>query len=318
MLHIMELKNPITAVWEITDNCNFKCPHCRAGHEIQCDDEELENRILSEIINSHILSVNLSGGEPLLNPRIQFILEKLVKNGIDTGVSSNGWLFVEKADKLIEKGLSFLQVSVDGIPTLHEKFRGFRGSYQRAIEALKYAKKVGIRTQMNVTITALNIDMLDYNIFVAKELGIDRIFFRRVVPEGLGNDNRYVLPKKSKYIETIKKIMNVRIEGLDIAIDDPIVNVIKGNKENVMGCTAGIKSIGISSNGNVYPCIFFRHCIGNLKTENLIDIWKNSDVLKKLRNRDIGKCGECNYKYICGGCRAYSGLEEQDEMCPIM
>lgn len=62
---------------------------------------------------------------------------------------------------------------------------------------------------------------------------------------------------------------------------------------------------------------FFRECIGNLNTTSLKEIWDSSDVLKKMRSRDIGECGLCKYKYSCGGCRAYSGFEKIDEMCPI-
>lgn len=317
MLHLMKLKSPITAVWEITDNCNYNCPHCRAGYEMKCDDSILEKKIVNELINAQVLSVNLSGGEPLLNKRITSIVEKLVSNGIDTGISTNGWFFIDKAEELIDKGLSFVQVSVDGSPELHDNFRGVSGAYNRAINSLKYAKNAGIRTQMNVTITSANIGMLDYNIEVAKEIGIDRVFFRRVVPEGFGSTNRFILPNKEDYLCAIKKLMKIKIKGLDIAIDDPIINVLNEENLNSIGCTAGIKSIGISSNGNVYPCIFFRKRIGNLKNETINDIWQNSDILKKLRNRDIGECGECKHKISCGGCRAFSGFEEKDEMCPI-
>lgn len=317
MLYNLNLKTPITAVWEITEECNFKCPHCRAAYASKSDDINIENSIMNELIKNHILSVNISGGEPLLNRRINKIVEKLVSNGIDTGISSNGWYFKEKGKELIEKGLSFIQVSIDGTPDVHDKFRGVNGAYNRAIEALQFAKENEIRTQMNVTITSENIDSLDYNIKVAKELGIDRIFFRRVLPTGRGETNRYVLPKKEKYIETIKHLSSINIDGLDIAIDDPIIGVLKNQSINIIGCTAGIKSVGIASDGSVYPCIFFRECIGNLNTTSLKEIWDSSDVLKKMRSRDIGECGLCKYKYSCGGCRAYSGFEKIDEMCPI-
>lgn len=315
-----KLKSPVAVVWEITNNCNFMCPHCRAYMAPSEDENAIEERILSEIIKNDVISVNLSGGEPLLNKRVTELVNRLSERNIDVGISSNGWLFEQKSEELIKNGLCFLQVSVDGTREQHDKFRGVEGAFDRAINALRIARKYGIRTQMNVTITSQNLNTLMYNIELAKKLDIDRIFFRRVVPVGKGDVNRYVLPEKEKYLKTITKISKLQIPNLDIAIDDPILTVMKKESEielNSIGCTAGIKSLGISSKGDVYPCIFLREKLGNITEMDLAQIWDNSKLLKKLRNRDIGKCGACKYKFICGGCRAFSGIDNKDEMCPF-
>ena len=86
---MLDLKSPISVVWEITNNCNFLCPHCRAYQKYEKEDEELENRIIEELIKSEVLLVNISGGEPLLNPRIFKIVKKLSDNNIHVGISTN-------------------------------------------------------------------------------------------------------------------------------------------------------------------------------------------------------------------------------------
>jgi MoaA/NifB/PqqE/SkfB family radical SAM enzyme len=217
------LKSPISVVWEVTNYCNFKCPHCRAYMEPVAIDKVIEDGIMDEIIRNNILSVNISGGEPLLNKRILEFISTFSKNKIDVGISSNGWLFKDMARDLIANGLSFLQVSVDGPKEKHDNFRGVGGAFERATEALTIAKGYGIRTQMNVTITSQNIDTLFYNVDLAKELGIDRIFFRRVVPAGKGKLNRYVLPEKKQYLEVIQKLRQLDIPNLNISIDDPVL-----------------------------------------------------------------------------------------------
>lgn len=315
---MLNLKAPISIVWEITNNCNFKCPHCRAYQEITADDENIENKIVEEIIKNDILTVNISGGEPLLNPRIFDIIKRLTDANVYVGISTNGWLYKEKREKLLKAGLKFIQVSLDGEKELHEKFRGVEGSFDRAVETLKLAKKDGLFTQMNVTITSANLQTLEWNYYKALEIGVNKILYRRVVPAGKAIENQYILPNKKEYNDMLKKLMKLDNSKLIVAVDDPIIYALQDKKgQENLGCAAGIKSLGISSKGDVYPCIFLREKLGNINEKSLKGIWNNSEMLKKLRNKDINECSECKYRYTCGGCRAFSGIFEKDEMCPI-
>lgn len=313
---MLELKSPISVVWEITNNCNFKCPHCRAYQINKKENKEIEDRIIDEIIKNEILTVNISGGEPLLNPRVTDIIKRLSDEKIYVGISTNGWLYKEKREELLKAGLKFIQVSVDGPKETHEKFRGVKDSFDRAISTLRQAKADGIFTQMNVTITSNNIDSLEWNYNKALEIGVDKILYRRVVPAGKAKENSEVLPKKEKYIEKIKELMKLNTNNLIVAIDDPIIYALKGDIDENLGCAAGIKSLGISSDGNIYPCIFLRTKVGNINENSLSDIWNNNEILKKLRKKDIEECRDCKFKYSCGGCRAFSGIYSKDYMCP--
>ena len=315
---MLNLKSPISVVWEITNNCNFKCPHCRAYEEFTVDDEQIENKIIDELIKNDILTVNISGGEPLLNPRIFEIIQRLSNANMYVGISTNGWLYKEKRKKLLEAGLKFIQVSLDGDKMLHEKFRGVEGSYERAVDTLKQAKKDGLFTQMNVTITSENLKTLEWNYNKALEIGVDKILYRRVVSAGKAVENDYIIPNKKEYIDTIQKLIKLDNSKLIVAVDDPIIYAIQDiESDEKLGCAAGIKSVGISSNGDIYPCIFLREKLGNITKDNLEQLWQNNEILNKLRNKDINECGKCKYKFSCGGCRAASGIFEKDLMCPI-
>ncbi len=315
---MLNLKSPISVVWEITNNCNFKCPHCRAYEEFTVDDEQIENKIIDELIKNDILTVNISGGEPLLNPRIFEIIQRLSNANMYVGISTNGWLYKEKRKKLLEAGLKFIQVSLDGDKMLHEKFRGVEGSYERAVDTLKQAKKDGLFTQMNVTITSENLKTLEWNYNKALEIGVDKILYRRVVSAGKAVENDYIIPNKKEYIDTIQKLIKLDNSKLIVAVDDPIIYAIQDiESDEKLGCAAGIKSVGISSNGDIYPCIFLREKLGNITKDNLEELWQNNEILNKLRNKDINECGKCKYKFSCGGCRAASGIFEKDLMCPI-
>lgn len=315
---MINLKSPISVVWEITNNCNYKCPHCRAFQDYTKDNVNIENKIVDEIIKSEIFVVNLSGGEPLLNKRIFDIAKKLTNNNVYVVLSTNGFYYEKYREKIKNSGIKFVQISLDGPEEIHEKFRGISNSFEKAINALKMAKDDGLRTQMNVTITSSNLDTLEWNYEKAKELGIDRVFYRRVVPYGKAKLNRYVLPDKQIYYDKLKKLYRLSSDKLKVVIDDPILGVLLNeSEENHLSCGAGINSLGISSDGEVYPCIFLREKIGNIMDKSIMDMWNNSEILIKLRNREIQKCGNCKYKFSCGGCRAFSGIYEDDAFCPL-
>lgn len=319
---MIELKSPLACVWEITNRCNFFCPHCRAYTESPEDNPKIENVIISQLVESEVLSVNISGGEPLLNPRIFTIIQELTKNNIDVGISTNGFIFKDKAYHLLDAGINFVQISIDGSREFHDSFRGVKGAFDRAIESIVLAKRMGLFVQMNTTITASNMQYIFKNIALAERLGVDRIFFRRVVATGLASQNN-VIPNKTEYIDLLKLLLKYKYSGsthINISIDDPIIAVLDSSrydKESIC-CSAGITSLGIDSSGNVFPCIFARNIIGNLMTDSLDEIWKNNSLLKKIRHRKINVCGECEYKTSCGGCRGADGILEWDHMCPII
>ena len=317
---MLNLKSPLSVVWEITNACNFTCPHCRSFADIIAIDEHLEEKIIKEIITAEVLNINLSGGEPLLHPRIAKLVSIFSANGLNVEIATNGWHYEEKANLLKEAGVNCVLISVDGPEEIHDSFRGQEGSFRRAIGSLSLAKNLGHITQMNITITSKNMDYLFETIRIGQELGVDRIFIRRLIPTGLAKQNGNLQLDRDRYIAVLKKLTKYEdMSKVPIGIDDPIYPIVKHKfvDENSLNCVAGITSLGIDSEGNIYPCLFLRKSIGNIKITDLKEIWKKSDTLIKLRNRDINICGTCQYKYSCGGCRAYSGIFEHDEMCPM-
>jgi radical SAM protein with 4Fe4S-binding SPASM domain len=76
--------------------------------------------------------------------------------------------------------------------------------------------------------------------------------------------------------------------------------------EYIGGCGAGRMYGAIQPNGIVTPCVFLPIPVGDLRSQSFIDIWKNAEVMKALRERhDLkGHCGSCEYRNVCGGCRA--------------
>ena len=80
-----------------------------------------------------------------------------------------------------------------------------------------------------------------------------------------------------------------------------------------VGCNAGILAYGITPDGKVLPCPTLRLAVGDLRERPLRDIWRDSEVLRKLRGRELkGKCGRCELRYVCGGCRGRTYVFTRD------
>jgi heme b synthase len=72
------------------------------------------------------------------------------------------------------------------------------------------------------------------------------------------------------------------------------------------GCLAGSAICFVSHTGEVFPCGYLPVSAGNVRRQSMSDIWNDSEVFARLRDVDQleGKCGLCEFKKICLGCRA--------------
>ena len=230
---------------------------------------------------SHVLATQTMAMDPLKVKRINF----------------NG--------KLKKANLGFVQFSLDGTPEIHNDLRGKKDTFQKAISAAVFAKELSIKTQFNTVLTSTNLNSIDYIIDIGLKYGIE-LHFRRFVPVGFGQDNKHLIPNYFEYKKAIIKLLELK-ESLDIPIliEEPLIALWSKNK-NIpqIGCGAGITQLGIDTDGNIYPCIFYRQSVGNILKDNFIDIWKNSELLNNLRSRNYGICSSCDIKNSCGACNA--------------
>ena len=99
------------------------------------------------------------------------------------------------------------------------------------------------------------------------------------------------------------------MEELDLSYEMSVfnknyINYFTYNQED-KACNLESNIYVIDCNGDIYPCVFLPIKIGNIRGDDLSDLWRNSMLLKRLRNRDSFQgCGTCEHKHICGGCRA--------------
>lgn len=324
--------------WEITRSCNLFCDHCRAAAHGGRYEGELDTRECCGVIDQ-ILEVGkpvliLTGGEPIIREDIFTIAEYAVKRGLRVVMGSNGTLLSEvTAGRLKDIPLSRVSVSLD-FPTagLQDSFRGQTGAYSAALEGIGNLRRAGIEVQVNCTLTRLNIGYLDDLIKLALSAGAVAFHPFFLVPTGRGRGLEQVELSAIEYEQALNRIYDKQIELGDSIFFKPTdaphyLRVMKQRQKTVgpvnlprsaaqghhgglqtisRGCLAGTGFCFISHTGKVQGCGYLEVEAGDLRKKAFAQVWNDSPLFVELRDPANlkGKCGYCEYKLLCGGCRA--------------
>jgi radical SAM protein with 4Fe4S-binding SPASM domain len=308
---------PLVVSWNLTRKCNLKCPHCY----INATTQELENELTtkeSKNLIDQICEVSrplliLSGGEPLLRPDIYELIRYGASKGLKMGLGSNGSLIDAAAAKRLKTaGIETVSISLDShIPEQHDEFRGVRDSWEKAIGAIKALQENGVLVQVNTTLTQQNYNQIDDIMSLAENLGVENFHLFFLVPTGRGVKMTDISPAKyenmikTTFARTAKHKLNVRPscapQFMRIAKDMGL-----DMSRWIRGCLAGLYYCRVYANGDITPCPYLPIKLGNIREKSFKEIWFNSKMFKTLRDFNAlkGKCGICDYRAICGGCRA--------------
>ena len=142
-------KKPVV-VWNMTRRCNIKCVHCYAKAETLYGEDPISTaqaKIMIDDLAQFGAPVMLfSGGEPLVREDLPELASYATSKGMRAVISTNGTLIDrDMAKRLKEVGLSYVGISLDGAEEIHDKFRGVKGSYRKALEGLENCKEEGIK-----------------------------------------------------------------------------------------------------------------------------------------------------------------------------
>ncbi|MCW4016086.1 MAG: radical SAM protein [Candidatus Bathyarchaeota archaeon] len=321
---------PLVVSWNVTLRCNLKCAHCY----INAEEKELPDELSTDAAKMLIHQITevsrplliLSGGEPLLREDIYEIIRYGADRGLRMGMGSNGMLIDDEvARKLKDAGMWTVAVSLDSsIPERHDEFRGVEGCWEHAVNAIKALKNAGIAVQVNCTVTRQNYDEVDDVMALAESLGVDNFHLFFLVPTGRGTDIEDITPQmyedmiRSTLAKTTKYKLNVKPscapQFMRVAKDEGI-----DMSRWVRGCMAGLYYCRIYPSGEVTPCPYMPVSLGNIREKSFKDIWFKSEVFRALRDFDQlkGKCGVCEHREVCGGCRAraYGVTTEHMDFC---
>ncbi len=316
---------------EITGVCNMLCEHCRAVYEpkVHMSPSLFKKGIdfaTSDACDDFRLTV--SGGEPFLHPHLVELLSYAKEKRInDIIITTNGSVITaDKLRKLSELGIANLaiQISVDSVyPDKHNKFRNFPNAFERAMRAFDLVKEAGLASSLRASISPDRINEVDDLVKLAIEKGANRIGIGSIIPAGRGKTNANLLMDAEQKKIFLKKIVEAKKKYayIDVTTEDPIKFALEDcpwdyGEYNISdeaffgGCTAGISGFNINSEGIITPCAVLLKNIVNLNEVSIEEakkIYLNSTVIKSLFGRKLqGKCGSCELKRLCGGCRAVS------------
>ncbi len=308
---------PLVLSYNVTRECNMKCSHCY----INATDKKLEDELTTQEAKALIDQIHqvssplliLSGGEPLLRPDIFELIEYGSKKGLKMGLGSNGYLIDDSvAKKLKDAGIATVSISLDSnIPAQHDEFRGVTGAWEKAVNACKVLRKNGVLVQVNTTLTHDNYNQIDDIMTLAESIGVENFHLFFLVPTGRGVKLTDISPQKYEEMIT-KTFAKVHKHRLNVrpSCAPQFMRIAQGMgvdmRQWIRGCIAGLHYCRIYANGEVTPCPYLPIKLGNIKEKSFKEIWTNAEIFKALRSPDSlkGKCGVCEYKTICGGCRA--------------
>ena len=331
--------SPFLVVWDITYSCNLKCKHCYSNSGKPLEDELSTDQIFSvidKIDKASIPVLAFSGGEPLIKNDIFKITKYAHNKGIYVAIATNGTLITEnKAKEMKKSGVDFVQISLDGAtPETHDTFRGINGIFEKTIKGIKNCVKEDFFVNVAATMTNYNYQEIPQIIDLCKKLNVNWFMAYNFVPTGRGefiikNDlkpsdrekllknlyQKLINDKDINLLSTAPQFSRVALQ-MEFNENNKVIpthffnpnlsNKLVNLADFIGGCGCGRFYCAIRPNGNLDPCVFFPYTLGNILNEDFDYFWKNNTVLKDLRNKDKLKnnCGKCDYRYVCGGCRA--------------
>lgn len=339
-------RDPVVVFWEMTRACALACEHCRAEAQPQRHPLELSTedglRLMDRLVGfDHKPILVLSGGDPFMRRDLFEIVEYAVGLGLTVSVSPSATALAtkERFQRLVDLGVSRVSFSLDGPDAeSHDVFRGFPGTFDRTLQMFANARDVGLEFQVNTTITNSTRGNLPRMAELVGQEGaaLWDLFF--LVPVGRGQEESLMTPEQHE--ETFNWIAASRDSWSFMSkttLGQPFRRVavqrrleaegrvIDGmNPQEVRSLWPGpVTNDGkgiffVSYLGDVYPSGFLPYRIGNVRTEDPVELYRKHPVFEVLRDPNAlkGKCGECPFNVICGGSRARSFALTGDPLSP--
>ena len=339
-------QGPLMLYWEMTHACDLACRHCRAAAISRRDPNELtleEGKHLFDAIcafgdpRPHVV---LTGGDPLRRPDLYALIDYAVKQGLVVSVTPSGTpsCTTDVITRLRDSGVSMAAFSLDGSsPSKHDRIRGVAGSFGYTVDAIREAMDVGLGVQINTLVSAETASDLPAVYRLVRELGVPRWALFFLIQVGRGAVLNDVSPEVGEEIlswlyecaqhpgPTIKTTEAHHFRRIAVqrrrANGQAQSQVASIRRSWNIRDGAGI--MFISHLGEIYPSGFLPIRAGNVRVDDPVRVYRESSLFQQLRDPDAfkGKCGQCEFRAICGGSRARAFAAtgdplESDPLCP--
>ncbi len=325
---------PRLIAWEVTRTCNLACQHCRAGAQNRPYENELSTdeckRVLDSIAAFCKPIIILTGGEPMLRNDIFRIAAYGTSLGLRMVMAPCGYLITpDTVAKMKDSGIQRISLSIDGATAeSHDAFRGVEGAFDTVMRAADVARNYGLDFQVNTTIHKGNLEELPAILDLAIEMGAVAFHPFLLVPTGRASNMQGQEISAQEYEDVLEWVYEMQ-EQTPILFKPtcaphyhriarqkggapkahPHAKGHPGSLQSLSkGCMGGQSFAFVSHVGRVQICGFLEEAAGDLRAAGLDfkKVWDESQLFAAVRDIDrySGKCGYCEYRKACGGCRA--------------
>lgn len=327
-------KKPVV-VWNVTRACNLRCVHCYAQAKPEGMPDELTTdqglALIDDLAAFGSPVMLFSGGEPLMRPDLTDLIRHAVGAGMRAVISTNGTLITpDKAAELKDLGLSYVGISLDGLKSVNDRFRGVSGAFDQAVAGIRNCQDVGLKVGLRFTVNKRNASEINPIFDLLEDLNVPRICFYHLVYSGRGSalmkedlDHRETRQAVDLIIDRTKDLHDrgkpTEVLTVDNHADGPylylrmlregspraeeVFELLKMNEGNNSGRGIGC----VSWDGQVHADQFWRnHVFGNVKERPFSEIWMDPsiDLLARMKDKKQhvkGRCSTCRWLNVCGG-----------------
>lgn len=351
-------QRPFIVIWEVTRACDLACLHCRATAMPTPDPSQLTTtdglRLIDQVAAFGLpppLFV-LTGGDPLKRSDLSQLVRYATSCSLPTSLSPSATplLSAQALKELKDAGLVAISLSLDGSNApIHDSFRGREQTFKRTLEAWEHAHEIGLKVQINTTVTKRNLlDLAAIARTVRERRAMTwSVFF--LVQTGRGSGLQQILPNECEdvlnFLYDVGEIFPVKTtEGHHfkrVALQRTIVERSQDTLESVLqpgetyrylrrefgpiipngrrrrpplDINAARGFVFISHAGDVFPSGFLPMPAGNVRRIDLPSLYRSSPIFTALREARLlkGRCGNCEFAPVCGGSRSRAFAQTGD------
>lgn len=337
MVHADFDKAPFTIAWEVTRACAYACVHCRADAMHTPDPNELNTeealRLIDRLAEFGSPILIFTGGDPMMRRDLHELIAYATQKGLRCSLTPTATALPTTArlEKVREAGIRRIALSLDAPRAdIHDSFRRVPGSWQRTMDILHRAQSIGVSVQVNTTVAKHNVDILDEMVPFLQEVGAVQWSLFFLVPTGRAQASNMISPEEHErvfnWLYDLSKnapfdikstaapmyrrvaIERKRAEQTDetpVTFQGAGFQYADGLNRPTRGVNDGNGFLFISHVGDIQPSGFLPITAGNVRTDDVIDVYRHSQLFTDLRSPDKikGRCGICEYRDVCGGQR---------------